>query len=73
MFKDLSGFRKENRLQRSKNRLVKPITILWSKSRQLVVMSGTKLMAVGMEKVNLVMIWVLGLWEKEKVQVDLDF
>lgn len=52
MFKDLSGFRKGNRLQRSKNRLVKPIRILWSKSRQLVVMTGTKLMAVGMEKIE---------------------
>lgn len=37
-------------MQRSKNRLVEPIRILWSKSRQLVVMAGTKLMAAEIEK-----------------------
>lgn len=42
-------------------------------SSEVAMKARTQLVAVGMKKVNLVMIWILGLWEKEKAKVDLDF
>lgn len=43
-------------------------------SSEVATKARTKLVAVGMEKkVNLVMIWILGLWDKKKAKVDVDF
>lgn len=37
---------------------------------QMTVKAGSRLAAVGMEKVNLVIIWIFGLWGKESAKVD---
>lgn len=54
LFKDLSGYCRENSLPRNKkSRLVRPLRMLLTVSRQLAAVAGTKLKALGMEKSEL--------------------